>query len=88
MSVVDFDAVKGATLAALNTEAQARRVGLLNLACANIDGAQQARKSALLIEEGYVGASLGSEIAQANTIDARLAGAGRALFELMKEWEA
>ena len=68
---IDFDAVKGAALAALDEEAKVLRVGLLNLARSHIDGAQQARKSALLIEEGYVGASLGSEIAQANTIDVK-----------------
>jgi hypothetical protein len=87
MSIVDFDAEKGAALAALNEEAQARRVGLLNLARAHIDGAQQARKSALLIERGYVGPQLGSELAQAQTLDTRLAGAGRAVLALLMEWE-
>jgi len=87
MSVIDFDAVKGATLAALNEGAQARRVGLLDLARSHINGAQQARKSMLLIHEGYVGPQLHNEIAQANTLDAHLAGAGRAMFELMQEWK-
>jgi len=85
--VIDFDAVKGATLAALNGEGQARRVVLLNEIRTHLHGAQQARKSAILINEGYVGPSLGQEISQANTIDACLARAGAATVALMQEWE-
>ena len=82
--VIEFDASKGAELAERNEATAVQRDSVMTDLRRFIDAAQQARKSQLLIQQGYVGPALEAEMKQAGQLDTCLSYAGQAVLQLMQ----